>query len=161
MADSNPFLQSTQIPGGSGSVLSPTPLFNQQGAFNPAVNKAAGQYAKQQMNAVQLYMSRRGLQDSSFLKTGLGQAFNSGFDRAISGFQQQQQVFGNLAMQQNQLQANAQALESQQPSFLQGAAAGGLSMAATGNPWAIGTGMVLGGLSTTDKGQELFGGIFG
>jgi hypothetical protein len=142
----NPFLQSQNFPG-VGNISTPTPLFNQQGQFNPVVNRAAGQFAQQQMNAVQQFMARRGLQDSSFLQAGLGRAFQSGFDRAVGSFQQQQQLFANLAQQQLQLQAQAQMAEQQTPSFLQATATGALAGGAFG-PVGAGIGAGIGALAS-------------
>jgi hypothetical protein len=158
---SNPFLVQQNIPG-VGNISTPRPMFSAGGQFAPGIFQAGGQIAKESMNAVNDFLAKRGLTSSSFLPVGLSRAFRGGVMDASQMFQQQQQMFGNLANQQMQMMA-ALGPEQQKPSFGQsvlGGTAAGAGVGSMFGPAGAGVGAGIGaGVGALDQLFNL--GIFG
>ena len=143
---SNPFISSQHVKG-FGSINVPNPIYNAQGQYNPAIGKAAKDYSKSSMDAVGMYMARRGLTDSSYLPVALEQAYRGGFERSVGDFFNQQQLYGGLAQQQMSMMANA-GMENEGGSFLQQGLGGAMTGAGMGSmfggPAGAGIGAAIG-----------------
>jgi hypothetical protein len=137
---SNPFISSQRVKG-FGNINVPNPIYNAQGQYNPAIGKAASNYSKSAMDAVGMYMERRGLKDSSYLPVAMEQAYRGGFERSVGDFFNQQQMYGGLAQQQMGMMANA-GMMNEDPSRMQQGLSGAMMGASFGSMIpGIGTGV--------------------
>lgn len=161
--EGNPFVTPTKVKG-FGTINTPNPIYNAQGQYNPAIGKAAQNYSKSAMDAVGMYMARRGLTDSSYLPVAMEQAYRGGFERSVGDFFNQQQLYGGLAQQQMSMLANA-GMENKKPNMIQsalGGAVAGMGVGAAfnkvggpaggfaGSAWGAGIGAAAGLLGLTD-----------
>ncbi len=139
------FLTSTSGPEGT-TAFAPMGLY-QGGEYPAEVKKAAHSYAGNMADFASSYMGQKGMLDSSFMENALSDAYETGQQRAVGEWTQQQNMFSRWAMATNQLQAQV-GPEQEEPSFFQGALGGALAGGSIGDSWGALAGGVLGGLST-------------
>jgi len=148
----NPFVIPFSLGKKMGQGFVPAPLFNSQGEFNPALDKAADIYARKASNYAKGALSSRGLWDSSMAAPALMRSYREGFNDVSGQFLQQQQMYGGISQQLMAALAGT-GPEANDPSFLQksltGAAAGasvGMAFGPKGAGIGAGAGALLGAL---------------
>lgn len=140
------FLTSSPGPGGT-TAFAPTSMY-QGGDYRPEIQKAAGEYAGNLADFATQYMGQKGALDSSFMENALSDAYSKGQQKAVGEWQNQQNLFSQWAMAQNQLAAQTPP-EQEDPSFAQGALGGaltGISAGAAGGAPGMVAGGLIGGL---------------
>lgn len=94
----NPFVRPIQVPG-QGTAVLPAPVWT-TGGYAPGLGQMARDYSKEAFGAVRQEMGQRGLLDSSFYPATLERSFRGGFGKALETWQQQQQLFGGIGIEQ-------------------------------------------------------------
>jgi hypothetical protein len=143
---SNQFLTSAEGPGGT-TVFAPTPLFTEEG-LSPGVQQAGQAIGSGIAEASSAFLGQRfGGSQNSFLPILTERAFATGQQQALQAAAQQQSLFNQWAMLQNELALGA---GPEQEDFdggavVSGALAGAGLGGAIGGPAGAGIGAGIGG----------------